>query len=91
MGGQSAFGTKAGDLFTRITIGVAAAWIVLCIVSIKVLTYSGDLMNLPSGASGEQQSQTTQGPGQGTPPAESDAGGGGTPAVPGGPEGASKN
>ncbi len=29
MGGQSAFGTKAGDLFTRITIGVAAVWIVL--------------------------------------------------------------
>src|ERR1700691_3896721 len=28
MGGQSAFGTKAGDLFTRITIGVAAVWIV---------------------------------------------------------------
>ena len=24
MGGQSAFGTKAGDLFTRITIGAAA-------------------------------------------------------------------
>lgn len=29
-GGQSAFGTKAGDLFTRITIVVAAVWIVLC-------------------------------------------------------------
>ncbi|HBE69345.1 MAG TPA: preprotein translocase subunit SecG [Planctomycetaceae bacterium] len=29
-GGQSAFGTKAGDLFTRITIGVAALWIVVC-------------------------------------------------------------
>ena len=29
MGGQSAFGTKAGDLFTKITIGVAAFWIVL--------------------------------------------------------------
>ena len=27
MGGQSAFGTKAGDLFTRITIGVATVWI----------------------------------------------------------------
>ena len=26
-GGQSAFGTKAGDLFTRITVGVATAWI----------------------------------------------------------------
>ena len=30
MGGQSAFGTKAGDLFTKITIGVAALWIILC-------------------------------------------------------------
>ncbi|HEX3727259.1 MAG TPA: preprotein translocase subunit SecG [Pirellulales bacterium] len=34
MGGQSAFGTKAGDLFTRITIGVAAFWIVLCAASV---------------------------------------------------------
>ena len=31
MGGQSAFGTKAGDLFTKITIGVAKFWILLCI------------------------------------------------------------
>ena len=31
MGGQSAFGTKAGDLFTRITVFVASTWIVLCI------------------------------------------------------------
>ena len=37
MGGQSAFGTKAGDLFTRITMGVAAAWILLCICAILVL------------------------------------------------------
>ena len=37
MGGQSAFGTKAGDLFTRITIGVAAFWILLYIVALKVL------------------------------------------------------
>lgn len=29
LGGQSAFGTKAGDTFTRITIGIAAAWVVL--------------------------------------------------------------
>lgn len=29
-GGQSAFGTKAGDLFTRITIVVATVWIFLC-------------------------------------------------------------
>lgn len=29
-GGQSAFGTKAGDLFTRITSFVAIGWIALC-------------------------------------------------------------
>ncbi len=28
-GGQSAFGTKAGDIFTRITIGVAVIWVAL--------------------------------------------------------------
>lgn len=37
MGGQSAFGTKAGDTFTRITIGVAAFWIVLCVLSVRLL------------------------------------------------------
>jgi preprotein translocase subunit SecG len=37
MGGQSAFGTKAGDLFTKITIGVAFFWIVLCLASGKLL------------------------------------------------------
>ena len=29
MGGQSAFGTKAGDVFTRITIGIAIVWVAL--------------------------------------------------------------
>jgi preprotein translocase subunit SecG len=28
MGGQSAFGTKAGDIFTRITVGVAILWVI---------------------------------------------------------------
>lgn len=37
MGGQSAFGTKAGDLFTRITIVVAAIWVILSMASLKVL------------------------------------------------------
>ena len=38
MGGQSAFGTKAGDLFTRITIGVAAFWIILCVFTVWKLS-----------------------------------------------------
>ena len=35
MGGQSAFGTKAGDLFTKITIFVAAFWILMCVATVK--------------------------------------------------------
>ena len=37
MGGQSAFGTKAGDTFTKITIVVATCWILLCMAAVKVL------------------------------------------------------
>ena len=29
MGGQSAFGTRAGDMFTRITIVLAVVWVLL--------------------------------------------------------------
>src|SRR6185295_18710315 len=35
MGGSSAFGAKAGDVFTRITIGAAAVWILLCIAAAR--------------------------------------------------------
>jgi preprotein translocase subunit SecG len=81
MGGQSAFGTKAGDLFTRITIGVATAWIVLCIISVKVLSSSGDLMNLGPSSATEQQSQTGEGSDQGNEPA-SPAGSGSSDTAP---------
>jgi preprotein translocase subunit SecG len=37
VGGSSAFGTKAGDVFTKITIGVAAGWIVAAMILV-VLT-----------------------------------------------------
>lgn len=39
-GGSSAFGTKAGDVFTRITIGVAAVWIVLCMLLVMLANRS---------------------------------------------------
>ncbi len=38
-GGSSAFGTKAGDFFTRLTIGIAAGWICLAMLLV-VLTNS---------------------------------------------------
>jgi preprotein translocase subunit SecG len=42
MGGQSAFGAKAGDTFTKVTIGVSIFWLLLCVGSVKLLgTSSG--------------------------------------------------
>jgi len=38
MGGNSAFGTKAGDTFTWITYGTAAIWILLAMLTIKTFT-----------------------------------------------------
>src|SRR3954464_9105731 len=44
LGGQRAFCTKGGDLFTRITIGVAAFWIILCVISVRVMSSRADLL-----------------------------------------------
>ena len=54
MGGQSAFGTKAGDMFTRITVGVAAFWIVQCILSINVLSRQRPLLRQNLGGAAPQ-------------------------------------
>jgi preprotein translocase subunit SecG len=56
MGGQSAFGTKAGDMFTKITIGVAAFWIILCILSVLLMGRSKDVLDLGSSNVPAQQS-----------------------------------
>ena len=36
-GGQSAFGAKAGDTFTKVTIYASTFWILLCIAALVVL------------------------------------------------------
>lgn len=36
-GGSSAFGSRAGDTFTRITIIMAAVWMLLIMIMIKVI------------------------------------------------------
>jgi preprotein translocase subunit SecG len=40
VGGSSAFGSRAGDLFTRITIILAGIWIVLIMLQVKVVQNS---------------------------------------------------
>ena len=53
MGGQSAFGTKAGDLFTKITIGVAIVWVLSTMLIIKYVgnqAHTGGLGSAKSSA-----------------------------------------
>jgi preprotein translocase subunit SecG len=66
MGGASAFGTKAGDLFTKITIAVAFVWIVLSMASLKFLNQRSPF-NTAQRGTGAASSGTQ--PGAGTVPA----------------------
>lgn len=60
MGGQSAFGTKAGDAFTRFTIGVAAVWILLCILSGPLLSTSQERVRVGSDGDATEQGADTE-------------------------------
>jgi preprotein translocase subunit SecG len=46
-GGSSAFGSRAGDTFTRITIYVAAVWILLIMIMIKLVQPTAPLQAQP--------------------------------------------
>ncbi len=75
LGGQSAFGTRAGDKATYITIWVAALWIILCLGSVWALgTGSGSRTRLGGSPAGSGQSESS---GQG-----SSSGTGSAPAAP---------
>lgn len=37
-GGSSAFGSRAGDAFTKVTLWMAAFWVLLIMVHVKVAT-----------------------------------------------------
>src|SRR5262245_15344196 len=63
MGGQSAFGTKAGDLFTRITIVVAAIWVLLSMASIKVLSQASSTASMDPNQLGLPTATNKSGPG----------------------------
>jgi len=59
MGGQSAFGSKAGDLFTKITIGAAAFWIILCILSVRLMGTSREVLNPTLGGANMPAKETS--------------------------------
>jgi preprotein translocase subunit SecG len=52
VGGQSAFGTKAGDLFTKITVVFAVVWIFLCMATIILLNGGAEFQPTRSGMTG---------------------------------------
>jgi preprotein translocase subunit SecG len=52
-GGQSAFGTRAGDVFTRLTLGIAVAWVTLAVVTGYVMAQESGKTRFP-GAEGKQ-------------------------------------
>jgi preprotein translocase subunit SecG len=59
-GGSSAFGSRAGDTFTRITIYVAAVWILLIMILIKLVqptTATAPSAEVQAPALPEQQQQ----------------------------------
>lgn len=87
MGGQSAFGTKAGDAFTRITVITATVWILTAIVAVKWLGGgAGPLGDAnaavpPPGAGANAPGANDTLPSDLLPPTdETDAGGGEAPA-----------
>ena len=81
MGGQSAFGTKAGDVFTKITVVVAACWILLCILAINVLGRRDSLFSPALGGMAGQNVAPQTAPAAGTPPAAATGGTAATPAA----------
>jgi preprotein translocase subunit SecG len=51
MGGSSAFGAKAGDVFTKITVVAAAIWIFLCIAAARWGGSGESLLNITTKSS----------------------------------------
>ncbi len=58
-GGSSAFGAKAGDVFTRITIVTAAVWIAVCVAAVYWARNRGDVLSDADVMSGGPVSSTT--------------------------------
>lgn len=84
LGGQSAFGTKAGDLFTRVTIGVALFWIILCTVTVSVLGTPEDIVEEGMGGGNPDRQEAPLSP---SPEKGPGTGQGKTPANKGAPSG----
>jgi preprotein translocase subunit SecG len=93
VGGSSAFGTKAGDTFTKITVVTAAVWILMAMLLVVMTsrrsgldwgTTSAASASKTAGKAKSTASGTSKAPASGntTLPAESPASSGAAPAIP---------
>ena len=78
MGGSSAFGAKAGDVFTKITVVAAAIWIFLCIAAARWGGAGDSLLNITTKSSSVApapgaEAKPGEKPATPTPPAETPA------------------
>lgn len=79
MGGQSAFGTKAGDFFTKITSVLAIIWILLCVVAVTWYGRESDAFVEDLGGAGTEAAAPADGVSQ--RPKSGPEGAGGAPAA----------
>jgi preprotein translocase subunit SecG len=81
MGGSSAFGAKAGDVFTRITIIVASIWIAICLLALFWAKHRGDALG-STGTRSIPAADSSTLPAQTAPPLTGPAAPGDTKAAP---------
>ena len=72
MGGQSAFGTKAGDTFTKFTIAIASFWILLCMAAVIIMSGPSNKIGGVTGTAMPDAAARTELPGNETPRATED-------------------
>jgi preprotein translocase subunit SecG len=94
VGGSSAFGTKAGDTFTKITVVTAAVWILMAMLLVVMtsrrsgMSWGSEAAAVSSKTTGKAKSTgtgsgTDNAPASGSSlPAESPASSGSAPAIP---------
>jgi preprotein translocase subunit SecG len=67
MGGQSAFGARAGDLFTKITVVTVCIWLAMCIVLLLGMKYGGNTQSGFGDGGGRSSEPTATVPAAPTP------------------------
>jgi preprotein translocase subunit SecG len=86
VGGSSAFGTKAGDVFTHITLGMAGVWILLC-MGLVILTHrdaNTSTLERFTGGAGSDSSSSAPPNASTSAPGPADSGSASKGAAPGG-------